>query len=183
MNLSEEKIDEPELLAAAINGSAEAFSDLFNNYYPMIYAFAYRLTLCRHDAEDIAQEAFIKAARSLAGFRREASFKNWLYQIAANTARDRFRRQNRHASFNVPLNDDHAEYPAGSEPDHSPLHNALTSLSDDLRQTLTLVYYENLSHAEAAQILGCAETTVSWRIFRAKRQLKKQLTRKSQELP
>jgi RNA polymerase sigma-70 factor (ECF subfamily) len=179
MNETGETHDEPQLVGAAMRGDADAFSDLFNRYYPMIHAFAYRLTLSSHDADDIAQETFIKAARAIGGFRRAASFKNWLYQIAANHSRDQFRKQRNHRALNQPLTvsveENHAAAPADNGVDFTPLHRALGGLPDDWRRALTLVYYENFNHAQAAQILGCAEATVSWRIFRAKRQLKQRL--------
>ena len=169
-----EEFDESQLLEAAANGCVESVGALFDRYYPMIHAFAYRLTFSQHDAEDIAQETFINAARSLATFRRDASFKNWLYKIATNRHCDFVRRQRRQE--NVPLTEDIVEH-ADETADFTALHQALDALPDDWRRAVTLVYYEERSHAETAKILGCAETTVSWRIFRAKRQLKKHLQR------
>ena len=64
--------------------------------------------------------------------------------------------------------------------DFGPVHEALAVLAEDMRHAVVLVYYEGMNHAEAAGILGCAETTVSWRIFRAKRQLKRLLSRNAE---
>jgi RNA polymerase sigma-70 factor, ECF subfamily len=173
---SAEAAREADLITQAVSGSADAFSELFNFYYPMIHAFAYRLSLCPGEAADIAQDTFIQAARSLGGFRREASFKNWLYTIAANKGRDRHRsraRQQRLSQEWLALNQ-HADA-AGESPEAVAVREALATLALDLREAVTLVYYEGLNHADAARILGCAETTVSWRIFRAKQKLKNQL--------
>lgn len=177
MNPSEQATDEAQLVAEAASGCADAFSELFKRYYPMIHAFAYRLSLCPAEAADIAQDTFIQAARSLGGFRREASFKNWLYTIAANKGRDRHRgrvRQERLSQDWQALHHQEAGMAVESAGAMA-VRGALATLGLDLREAVTLVYYEGLSHAEAARILGCAETTVSWRIFRAKQQLKKQL--------
>jgi RNA polymerase sigma-70 factor, ECF subfamily len=179
MNLSEPKEaadDEAQLIATAAAGSAHAFTQLFNRYYPMIHAFAYRLSLCPAEAGDIAQDTFIQAARALGGFRREASFKNWLYTIAANKSRDRYRQHTRR----VKLTEDYATLNAGSAAEPEPaqaaaVREALAGLPLEMREAVTLVYYEGLNHAEAARILGCAETTVSWRLFRAKQKLKQGL--------
>lgn len=181
MNLSEPKEaadDETQLIAAAAGGSAPAFTQLFNRYYPMIHAFAYRLSLCPAEAGDIAQDTFIQAARALGGFRREASFKNWLYAIAANKSRDRHRQRARRArlgdDYGVLTAADGAE--AAAEPARSAaVREALAGLPQAMREAVTLVYYEGMNHAEAARVLGCAETTVSWRVFRAKQKLKRAL--------
>lgn len=179
MNLSEPREvtdDEAQLIAAAAAGSADAFTQLFNRYHPMIHAFAYRLSLCPAEAGDIAQDTFIQAARALGGFRREASFKNWLYAIAANKSRDRHRQRTRRAKLTA----DYAALGAAGASEAGPVHaaavrEALTGLPLAMREAVTLVYYEGMNHADAARVLGCAETTVSWRIFRAKQKLKKQL--------
>jgi RNA polymerase sigma-70 factor (ECF subfamily) len=87
---------EQKLVIHAAAGNGDAFTELFNRYYPMIHAFAFRNMLESSDAEDIAQETFIKAARSIGGFRGDSSFKNWLYRIALNLCRDlSYKRQNR----------------------------------------------------------------------------------------
>jgi len=169
--------DEATLVGSAAAGSPEAFAELFNRYHPMIHAFAYRLSLCPAEAADIAQDTFIQAARALRGFRREASFKNWLYTIAANKSRDRYRQRARRAvladdyvklseTLSVNVESENAEA----------VREALAALSLDLREAVTLVYYEGLNHREAARVSGCAETTVSWRIFRAKQKLKHALS-------
>lgn len=178
MNHSAELTDDTSLVAAALAGCSSAFTELFQRHYPQIHAFAFRLTLCPAEAADIAQDTFIQAARSLGTFRQESSFKNWLYTIATHKSRDRYRQKVRR---------DHlAEKWAAAQDEVSPTANGLTTeaeriqaalrtLSPDLRAAVTLVYYQGLSHAAAAQVLNCAETTVSWRIFRAKQKLKHHL--------
>lgn len=175
-----EAIDEAQLIADAAVGSVHAFTLLFNRYHPMIHAFAYRLSLCPAEAADIAQDTFIQAARALGGFRRDASFKNWLYTIAANKSRDRYRQRARRAR----LTEDYAALNTGTEVDAVPpqalaVREALGGLPPEMREAVTLVYYEGLNHAEAARVLGCAETTVSWRVFRAKQKLKHALRPRS----
>jgi RNA polymerase sigma-70 factor (ECF subfamily) len=174
------ELDSPALVARAAQGDRPAFTLLFERHYPAIHAFAYRLSLCSAEADDIAQETFVQAARSLAGFRGEASFKNWLYTIATNKSRDRFRQRARRARLGEELStlaDAHAA-DAGDDSSssaHAAVRDALTGLVPELREAVALVYYEGLNHAEAARVLGCAESTVSWRIFRAKHKLKKAL--------
>jgi RNA polymerase sigma-70 factor (ECF subfamily) len=168
-----DEINDEALVDSAASGNTSAFTELFNRYYSMIHAFAYRISLSGADADDIAQETFIKAARALGTFRREASFKNWLYRIAVNATED-FRRQNARRSRlagELEASSREIERPA----DHARLTDALSALPDDLRQAIVLVYFERLNHAEAARVLGCAEATVSWRVFQGKRRLRKTL--------
>ena len=147
---------------------------LFHRHYSAIHAFAYRLSLSRADADDIAQATFVQAARALGSFRGDASFKNWLYTIAANRSRDFHRQRVRKARLSDELAVLAAVEDGPGEPDeaHEEVRLALAKLSADQRAAVALVYYEGLNHAEAARTLECAESTVSWRIFRAKQKLK-----------
>jgi RNA polymerase sigma-70 factor (ECF subfamily) len=173
--------DETALVESAANGDTDAFAQLFNRYYSMIHAFAYRLSLSGTDAEDIAQETFIKAARALPSFRRESSFKNWLYRIAVNTTEDFRRRSARQSRLACELEASAREIERPQ--DHARLTEALAALAADLRQAIVLVYYEGMNHADAARILGCAETTVSWRVFQAKRRMRMALEPSSHSVP
>lgn len=173
MNAAVPNTDEAELVAKAADGCTDAFTELFNRYYPMIHDFAYRLSLCPGEAADISQDTFIQAARAIRGFRHEASFKNWLYAIAANKGRDRHRNRDRRERLGrewiyLQESAERETEPAGA----AIVREALTNLPVELREAVTLVYYEGMSHADAARVLDCAETTVSWRIFRAKKKLK-----------
>jgi RNA polymerase sigma-70 factor (ECF subfamily) len=168
---------EAAILRAAMAGESEAFAELFRRYYPMIYAFAYRLSLDRTSAQDLAQETFIKAARALRDYRPTAPLHHWLYRICTNTVRDWQRREGRRRCLQdaaeARAKIDSSERP----PEFDSAREALAALPEDLRAAVVLVYFEELNHAEAARVLGCAETTVSWRIFTAKRKLKALLTR------
>ena len=170
-------IDEGTTVQAAMAGEPEAFAELFHRYHPMIYAFAFRLCIDRTAAQDIAQETFIKAARALGGYRARAPFRHWLYQICANTARDWQRGEGRRrklvGAVQLRAETDSAERAVAFDA----AREALAALSAELRAAVVAVYFEGLSHAEAARVLGCAEATVSWRIFVAKRKLKTLLTR------
>lgn len=169
--------DETSLVQAAIAGDSAAFTALFHRYHPMIHAYAYRLCLCAADAQDVAQETFIKAACALPCYEPGAPFHHWLYRICTNTARDCLRRNARRRLKDEALTRA-AEIGAGERlPEFDAAREALATLPPDLRATVALVYLEELSHGEAARILGCAETTVSWRIFSAKRKLKALLRR------
>ena len=179
MDVSSNEDDDTNLVDSAVNGDASAFTQLFHRYYGMIYAFTYRLSLCETDAQDITQETFIKAARSINCFRHDSSFKNWLYRIATHTGEDWRRGKVRRSRLAGELTSKTLEIERTSE--CQPVAEALGMLAHELRQAVVLVYYEEMSHAEAAKVAGCAETTISWRIFRAKRKLKDLLSRAGKE--
>ena len=151
-----------------------------------IFNFARTLTANDEDAEDLAQETFVRAFRGMAGFRGEASFKNWLYTIATNVARSDFGRRVRQA----PVWDRRLE--ADDIPEHqlnSPMKSvedsvihrqmvdrALATLSEELRVTLVLHDVEGLEYREIASVLDIPIGTVMSRIFRARRRLRPVLT-------
>lgn len=168
-------------LNLARKGDTSGFDTLFHRHYLAIHAFAYRLTLCPAEADDITQETFVHAARSLSGYQGRSSVKNWLFAIAANRSRDRHRQRARRLRLSEQLARLSSE-PfvderdlAAAEAAHDAVRDALLRLTPEQREAVALVYYENLSHADAARVLGCAETTVSWRVFRAKNRLKQLL--------
>lgn len=164
-----------QLVRMAQGGDPAAFDEIFDRFHPMIYAFCYRACLNVTQAQDLAQETLIKVARHLGAFRWESSFKSWIYQIATNTTRDWLRKKAREDSLAEEVA---RQGPEETASDHSRLTEALGVLPDDLRLAIVLTFYEGMNHADAARVLGCAETTVSWRIFRAKQKLKHLLSRR-----
>lgn len=171
MDFPAEAADDATLIASARAGESAAFAQLFDRHYAMIHAFAYRLCLTGADADEIAQETFIKAARGLADF-RGGNVRSWLYRIATNTARDLHRAATRRERLTTGAAEQ-AWIESSTRPaDLTAVRDALAALPLDQRSAVVLVYLEGLNHAEAARVSGCAETTISWRIFRAKRQLR-----------
>ncbi|MDH3347886.1 MAG: RNA polymerase sigma factor [Desulfobulbaceae bacterium] len=160
------------ILKRALAGDVQAFEKLVSHHYDMVYRCGYRLCGHREDGEDVAQEVFIKVADKLHLFNNKSSFSTWLYRIAVNTARDYLRKKSRAAE--VPYeNGVHGAQDITDNPGrYDALLKAVDKLSPKLRETVVLVYGEELGHKEAAEILGCAETTISWRIFKAKRKLR-----------
>ena len=153
-----------ELVKLSVDGDTEAFAHLVERHYMTVYKVSYKWCGIREDAEDIAQEVFIKLAQKLKTFRKKSSFKTWLYRITINTAKDFHRK---HAANPTPL---------GDEPlDAIRLYKALNKLPEKQKSAILLVFSEGLNHREAAQVLNCSETTVSWRIFQARKRLKKSM--------
>jgi RNA polymerase sigma-70 factor, ECF subfamily len=166
--------DDSALAAAALAGDREAFRHLVERHYALIYRVAYRYVGSAADAEDIAQEVCITLATKLSRFRGRSRFTTWLVSIVINRCRDSLRRR----KSSEALVEKYAVLRAAEEADQADtdkrtawLEEALKSLDPSLRETVLLVLGEALSHREAAKILGCAESTVSWRMHMAKKHL------------
>lgn len=166
--------DDNELAAAALSGDRVAFRKLVERHYDMVYRIACRYLGSAADAEDVAQDVCIVLANKLGHFRNRSRFTTWLTSIVINQCRDCLRRR----KSSQGLVEKYAVLRAFDEADEADdarrsawLHEALASLEPGLRETVLLVIAEDFSHAEAAEILGCAESTVSWRMHMAKKRL------------
>jgi RNA polymerase sigma-70 factor (ECF subfamily) len=156
-------------------GDLAAFEELIRRYQQMIHALTFRITGSPSDAEDLAQEAFIQAFRKLDSFRGDSQFSTWLYRIGINTCLNWKKSQQRHAQ----LRHDWAQQPREDVDRNNELaarvQEALLALPPKQRAAVILTIYEGMNHAEAARALGCSETTVSWRVFTARKKLKRLL--------
>lgn len=163
--------EDVELVAAAKQGDEQSFELLFERYYDTAYRMAFRLSGRQAAAEDIAQVAFVKVARSLHRFRGDAKFSTWLYRIVCNAAYDWRKKQKNTEQLQDFHLEGQSKQVTGAEQSREILE-ALESLSPEERQAVVLSIYEGLTHAEIATISNCAESTVSWRFHKAKKKLK-----------
>jgi len=174
--------DERQWVRRSRGGDPEAFGVLVERYEGMVHTLTYRMTGSLADAEDVAQEVFLRAYDRLANLREEGKFAAWLRQIAVNTSLNWLKRQ-KHREALARRWAAEAEGPrqAGyerSEPDDERAQRvtaALLRLPAKQRAAVVLTLCEGLSHGEAARALGCAEATVSWRVFAARAKLKRWL--------
>ena len=164
-----------ELVADAQAGDGDAFAELFHRHYDMIYSMAFRMMGAREDAEDIAQECFVRVARSIASFRGRSKFTTWLYRVAINTAKDWYTKERRRKSKLAELALHKETEQAGAPDPSEAVLAALDALPLPQREAIVLTIYQGLSHAEAARVSGCAAPTISWRVMMAKRALRKLL--------
>ena len=168
-----------ELVRFSVGGNARAFEHLVKRHYMTVYKVSYRWTGVKEDAEDIAQDVFVKLGRKLKTFSQKSSFKTWLYRITVNTAKDyhRHRATKRvyETAFASELGSDNPAPLKSDDLKAARLYKALGKLPEKQRAAVLLVLSEGLSHREAAQVLHCSETTVSWRIFQARKKLKTSL--------
>ena len=161
-----------DLLSAAVDGDRRAVEALLRRHYDRIHGLAWQLTGSRSDADDIAQDVCCVLVEKIGGFRREAKFSTWLCGIVFNACRDFRRRRRSFAGFTERLA---VVVGIARAPDGRDLHDAMwlrsaiARLKPAYRDAVVLVAGQQLSHAEAAEILGIAEATVSWRMHEARR--------------
>lgn len=167
--------EELRWVRASQTGDHEAFGRLVGRHQRMIHALTYRMTGSPAEAEDLAQETFVAAWRQLDGFRGDASFASWLYRIAVNRCLNWRSRAQRREEVHLKWQAHGAPGANGDDELSHRVQAALLELDAPARAALVLTAYDGLNHAEAARVLGCAETTVSWRVFMARRKLKKLL--------
>jgi len=162
--------DEDTLVRRAQAGDQAAFRALVARHRDRAYALALRLTGSAADAEEVAQDAFVRAWRALPAFRREARFGTWLHRIVARLALDRRVQLVARAKREAPESD--APEPAAPEPSGDENERMLASLLAELperaRAAVVLYYYEDRSVSEVARILGVPEGTIKTLLSRAR---------------
>lgn len=165
------------LIRNAQGGNAAAFAELVDLHYDTIHRFAWKWCGQRADAEDIAQQSCIKLARSLGQYRFQAAFTSWLYRLVVSCAQDWQRTQQRHVHAALPEDEPDGDEGRAEDAIHlTQLLTQLDALGAGMRETALLVHAEGLSHAEAGEVLGVAESTISWRIHT----MRKHINRRAQ---
>ena len=171
--------DDRQVIAACQQGEREAFDRLVERYQRDVYRLCYRYVNSHQDANDMAQDVFLKAYRAIGRFRGDSSFSTWLYRIAVNTC------LNFKAARRLPqdeLSDQIADRGASAaERMHqaersAEVRRAVSRLPEKQRATLILKIYQDLTHEEVAGILGSSVGTVKANLFHALANLKKLMT-------
>jgi RNA polymerase sigma-70 factor, ECF subfamily len=191
------KSSDQELIEQSLSGDAEAFSVLVRRYQKRIYRLAVHMLHDDTEAEDVTQETFVRAYQGLNRFQGNSQPYTWLYRIAVNLSLNiiRARKPRQHTTeASDPRIENWVAARAtlvGSDPSAASeqrqlaaaLCEAIDDLSDSLRTTLILVCIEGIRHDEAAQILGCPEGTVAWRVHEARRKLREHLAQRGFAVP
>lgn len=182
--------DERQWLALAKQGDEEAFGMLVKFYQQRVFSVAYRFVQNTDEANDLAQQAWIKAWRKLPGFKGEAAFFTWMYRVVSFVCLDHLRKRRRLSEFELlegvqPHRAVGAELAASTatRPDRELEHReirqrfqeALKSLSPDQRMALTMREVDGLSYQEIAKAMRCRKGTVMSRIFYARKNLQEEL--------
>ena len=176
---------EDELVRRAQSGDLDAFEALMRAHEKSVYNLALRMTNQPQDAEDMAQEAFLKLWRALPDFRWECKFSVWLYRIVSNVCLDWLRRQSRRPAVSLSAEDEDGETVEREIPDErqtperlleqkltrEAVQAGLGQLSEEQRQILLLREIRELSYEEIGQALSLEPGTVKSRLFRARRKL------------
>ncbi len=163
------------LAAAAAQGDRDAFAALLSRHYDRLFGLSYRLTGSRPEAQDMAQDICLALPAKLGSYRQTARFTTWLYRVTVNTAHDRRRRAATRARATSGWGDWEIARQAEigeAQAAQDWLQTTMQRLSPELRDTVALTLGEELSQAEAAEVLGVSEGTVAWRMSEVKKRLR-----------
>jgi RNA polymerase sigma factor (sigma-70 family) len=182
--------EDHELVIRALQGDQAAYSRLRNKYWRQIHAMLSRMIREKHDAEDLTQEAFIKAFNSLQSFNPEYAFSTWLYKIASNNCIDYLRKRRlKTISMHTPLQMNDGEAPLELADPNSPipdaritsaertaiLQEAIGNLPEKYRIVIELRHTQEMEYADIAEQLNLPLGTVKAHLFRARALLAKRL--------
>ena len=181
-------MDDSTIVGKCQNGQAEFYGRLVDKYSARIINLGYAMMGNRHDAEDVAQEAFVRAYKGLARFQKKAKFSSWLYQIALNLCRDRLRQRRGKTLVSI----DDLDPTTAARIDRSPataqdiveakdlgriVALAMADLPEEQREVITLKEYQGLTFQEIADTLGVPVSTVKTRLYRGLVQMRERLER------
>jgi RNA polymerase sigma-70 factor (ECF subfamily) len=181
---------DPTIIAwveAALQGDQDAFAELVYTYQDAVYNLCYRMLYDRSEAEDAAQEAFLRAYLNLSRYDPARSFKTWLLTIASNYCIDRLRRRRmKYVSLddplpNLSLSDDEPEPEDESirQEQSRMLQDLLRQLPADYRAAVVLRYWYDYSYTEIAAMLDTTESAIKSRLFRARQMLAEKIDPKT----
>ncbi len=171
------------LIQACLDGEIQRYGVLVDRYSARIINLAYMMVGDRHDAEDIAQEAFVRAYRALPRFQRKAKFSSWLYQICLNLCKDYLKAKSRHAKN---VEDEHLEGLDANPREDAQRIILEEELSEKMRETIKSLPYlyresfvlrhlQGLEYDEVASITGVPADTVRVRAYRAREMLREKM--------
>jgi len=179
-----------ELVARTQSGDPDAFEDLVRRYSPRLYGLVYNMTSNHEDTNDLLQDIFSKAYRSITGFQGKSSFYTWMHSIAYNMTLNFLKKRGRRYTMSLDDVDSGVqndplflEATTGSDPRREAnltelqqrLNEAMQKLSHEHRAVVTMFDIQGMPHAEIAKILKISEGTVRSRLFYAHRQLQNYL--------
>jgi len=180
---------EAEIVARVLKGDRQAYALLVEEYKSPIYNLAYRMTKNLEDAEDLAQETFLRAYNQLSRYDTKRSFHTWLYTISLNLIRNHLKKINRHrqadfrrgAVANGVVDSDGIqavlhEFPDGDESRkerEEELESCLQELAPELHELLVLRFYQSLSFEAISEITGLSPSAIKMRVYRGLEKLRK----------
>jgi RNA polymerase sigma factor (sigma-70 family) len=180
------QLSDIELIQQTLGGNQSAYADLVKRHQRFVFTLALRFSKNREDAEEIAQDCFVKAYRSLVSFQQQSKFSTWLYSIVYTTAMTSLRKQRVETSSidnedgRIQLAGQVATFDTNHAENNSRsfyLNQAITQLLPDDAAVLTLFYKGEQSIEEISQALGIETNAVKVKLFRARQRLKEKLER------
>ena len=166
-----------ELVRRIQSGDAAAFDELMQRYKCPVVSFVYRMLGSAEDAQDVAQDVFVRVYQNLDTYRPETKFSTWVFALARNAAIDHWRWRKRHPTEPIESAPQVAA-PSGATEDveareiGDQIAAAVAKLPEDQRTALVLAEYHGLSYAEVAEVMHCSEKSVESRLYRAKQTLR-----------
>jgi RNA polymerase sigma-70 factor (ECF subfamily) len=173
-------INEDQKLIDTINkGDTKAYTQLVNRYKDLVYTLALRMVRNREEAEEVAQDTFIKVFKSLDRFKGDSKFSTWIYKVTYNACLDRIKKNKKHLNevaideftFNKLETIDNALDNLIKEEKNRLIKNCINKLPEDSSALLTLFYFEDLSLEEISKIINIEANTVKVKLFRARKKL------------
>ena len=172
------QLQDHDVIKQVLQGDHQAYRILVDRYKHMVYTLAIRLVQNREDAEEVTQDAFMKAFRGLGAFKGSALFSTWIYKIGYRTALDHLKKRKRQP-FTISVTDakvagNNAQDPAGpieARERSARIKQAIDSLPGEIGNLMLFYYYEELSLREIAEITGKSENAIKVRLHRGRKRL------------
>ena len=172
-------IDDQHYINLIINGDTNAFAILVDRYKDLVYTLTLRMMKNREEAEEVSQDTFIKAYKSINRFKGDSKFSTWIYRIAYNTCLDRLKKNRKH--FNDVAIDEFTEHQIKTidnalsqlenEEKNQAIQQCLAQLPSDDAFMLTLYYFEDQSLDEISKTVGLTPNNVKVKLFRSRKKL------------
>ena len=185
--IGEESLEmtDEQIIGRVRGGETRAFGELVARYQDSVYGMALRFVGGRGDAEDVAQEVFLRAYRGLEGFKGNAKLSTWLYRITFNLCADWLRRNKRadRTAVTIEAAAELADHRVNLEEgvvmaeERDTLRSALDRLDERYRSVVVLLYYQKLSYEQIAAVLELPVKTVETRLYRARKMLRETLVK------
>ncbi|RNC84932.1 MAG: RNA polymerase sigma factor [Winogradskyella sp.] len=168
-----------QLIKSIIDGDHRAYGQLVDRYKDLVFTLSLRMMKHREEAEEVAQDAFIKVYRSLNKFKGDSKFSTWIYRVTYNTCLDRIKKNKKHFndvpidefSFNKLESVDNALEGMIKTEKSNLIKQCIEMLPSDDSYILTLYYFEELSLDEMSEIIGASSNTIKVKLFRARKKL------------
>ena len=178
-------MNDSTLIRKCLAGQIECYGQLVDRYSSRIINLAFAMTGDRHEAEDVAQDAFVRAFKGLAKFQKRAKFSSWLYQIALNLCKDRLKAKSRHAR---PTSDEQLAAIYGDPKQQAPrvvikeelsekMREAINKLPYVYRESFVLRHLQGLDYGDVASITEVPADTVRVRAYRAREMLRESMAK------